>query len=125
MTKEELTNIISLISERNWDPLYKEGCERAGRSPYNGYAWVASVGVYLFCDSPRYITFETKDKDLEAIAKTLDSLQVRLIHAVSNDRSDDYLCASGEPEYWEHDLGIVTYYPDGSCSDIVWVQETT
>jgi hypothetical protein len=37
MKKEELTNIINLISERDWTPLYEEGCERAGhnRSPYD------------------------------------------------------------------------------------------
>lgn len=120
MKKEELTNIIHLIHDRDWGPLYKEGCERAGRNPYDGYAWVASVGVNLFCDDPIFIEIETKDKDLDAIAESLDSLQIRLIQAVENDRSDDYLCASGEPEYWKHDLGIVTYYPDGSCSDIVW-----
>ena len=120
MKKEELTNIIKLISERDWTPLYKEGCERAGCNPYHGHAWVVSAGLDLFCDDPRYITFETRDKDLDAIAESLDSLQVRLIQAVENDRSDDYLCASGEPEYWKHNLGMVTYYPDGSCSDIVW-----
>lgn len=32
MKKEELTNIINLISERDWTPLYEEGCERAGHN---------------------------------------------------------------------------------------------
>ena len=120
MKNEELTNIINLITERDWTPLYKEGCEHVGNNPYNGEPWVVSIDVNLFCGNPRFIEFEMRDKDLDAIAESLDSLQVRLIQAVKNDRSDDFLCASGEPEYWKHTLGTLTYYPDGSCSDIVW-----
>ena len=119
MTKEQLLTLLNLVKTRNWRPLYEEGCKHIDSSPYSGEFWVSSAGLGLFCCEPFLISCE--GKDLDAIAQSIDSLQVKLIQAVSNDRSDDFLAASGEPEYWQHELGIITYYPDGSCSEVIWI----
>jgi hypothetical protein len=136
MTKDELISIFHLIEERDWSPLYKEGCERLKRNPSNGYLWVQiHADGLLWCNScmPKLILFETikhthddygrplPEKDWDAIAEPLESLDVILLQAVENKRSDDYLAASGEPEYWKFELGTVTYYPNGTCSEIEWV----
>lgn len=119
MTKEQLIHIINLVKDRDWKPLYKEGCSLKGWDPYSGDLWVSSAGLNLFCCMPFLISCDRQD--LDAIAQSLDSLKVKLIQAVSNDRSDDFLAASGEPEYWQHEMGSVTYYPDGSCSEVTWI----
>lgn len=132
MKKEELVHILQLVHDRNWSDLYKEGCKRKGYDPYEGSEWVHSWSpVYFRC--PTYeVLRETIDKthdeygnpvppkDWDAIAESIDSLEVTLMLSKLNERSDDYLAASGEPEYYTFDLGTVTYYPDGSCSDITW-----
>lgn len=130
MTKEQLIHIFKLIDERNRTPLFHEGCKRIDRSPYSGFIRIHSQ--FLFNTVPGIVLHETIEKtydsygepvpqkDWDAIAASLDSLKATLILAIINNRSDDYLAASGEPEYWEYDLCTVTYYPDGSCSEVKW-----
>jgi len=132
MTKEQLIHILQLIEDRDWSTLYKEGCQRKGYSPYEGSEWVFSGSPVYFRCPTHEVLYETikkthneygnpvPPKDWDAIAESIDSLEVTLMLAKINERSDDYLAASGEPEYYTFDLGKVIYYPDGSCSDIIW-----